>query len=63
MLPGAFHDNYSEKRMAILSGVGLGLFIDEIGLILTEGAYFTTSTYVFATVFAAVAIPTRTIPT
>ncbi|MFB6175186.1 MAG: hypothetical protein ABEJ87_04375 [Candidatus Nanohalobium sp.] len=47
-----FHENYSEKLMATLYGVGLGLFIDEIGLILSQGKYFTLSTYIFATLFA-----------
>ena len=47
-----FQNGYSEKRMAILYGAGLGIFVDEIGLLLTEGDYFTVSTYVFATIFA-----------
>lgn len=49
-----FHESYSEKLMSVLFGVSLGLFIDEVGLILTQGDYFTLSTYVFAVVFATI---------
>lgn len=47
-----FWKDYSKKIVAVLYGAGLGIFVDEIGMLLTEGNYFTVSTYVFATILA-----------
>lgn len=35
----------SRKKLAVLYGVGLGLFMDEIGLLLTWGDYFSSLSY------------------
>lgn len=45
-----FRDDYSKRVVAVLYGLGMGVFVDEIGLLLTEGAYYSRSTY-FAVVF------------
>ncbi|MFT4312506.1 MAG: hypothetical protein ACMXYF_04725 [Candidatus Woesearchaeota archaeon] len=39
-------NTFSKKHVAILYGVGLGLFLDEIGLLLTWGDYYSNLTYI-----------------
>ena len=52
-----FRDDYSKRLVAVLYGLGMGVFMDEIGMLLTEGAYYSRSTYFvvvfFVTVFLA----------
>lgn len=43
-----FHPAYSRLRVAVLYGVGLGIWVDEFGMLLTEGDYFAGSTYFVA---------------
>lgn len=35
----------SKEKLAIFYGIGLGLFMDEIGMLLTEGDYYTSLSY------------------
>ena len=35
----------SKNKLAVIYGTGLGLFMDEIGLLLTEGNYFSSLSY------------------
>lgn len=35
----------SKERLSIIYGIGLGLFMDEIGMLLTEGDYYTSLSY------------------
>ncbi len=37
--------HFSQKQVAIMYGVGLGLFLDEIGLLLTWGDYYSSLSY------------------
>ena len=46
-----FRDDYPKKPIAVLYGLGMGVFVDEIGMLLTEGEYFAESTYFFAVGF------------
>lgn len=39
---------------AVMYGAGLGVVMDEIGMLLTEGDYFALSTYVVAVAFLSV---------
>lgn len=41
----------SKTLSAICYGAGMGFFTDEIGLLLTEGDYWTSKTYIFGTLF------------
>lgn len=43
----------SRAKIAVLYGVGLGIFVDEFGMLLTEGDYFATSSYFVAVVFTS----------
>ncbi|MCX2820012.1 hypothetical protein EGH25_11695 [Haladaptatus sp. F3-133] len=45
-----FRDDYSKRLVAVLYGLGMGVFMDEVGMLLTDGAYYSRSTY-FAVVF------------
>lgn len=49
-----FHESYSKKLVAVLYGLGLGIFTDELGMLLTGGNYFALSSYVAAVVFTSV---------
>lgn len=51
-----FHQGYRKKLMAILYGTGLGIFIDEIGMLITEGEYFISYSYVVAVIFISLLI-------
>jgi hypothetical protein len=44
----------SRKRLAVLYGAGLGLFMDEIGLLLTWGDYFSGLSYLLSVFLAGV---------
>jgi len=46
-----FRRNVSKYYAAVLYGTGLGIFIDEFGLLLTEGNYFASSSYFAAMTF------------
>lgn len=49
-----FRDDYSKRLVAVLYGLGMGVFLDEVGMLLTEGAYFSRSTYFAVVLFVAV---------
>ena len=49
-----FRDGYSKRLVAVLYGLGMGVFLDEVGMLLTEGAYFSRSTYFAVILFVAV---------
>jgi len=49
-----FRDDYSKRLVAVLYGVGMGVFTDEVGMLLTEGRYYSRSTYFAVVVFVAV---------
>lgn len=49
-----FRDDYSKRLVAVLYGLGMGVFLDEIGMLLTGGAYFSRSTYFAVVLFVAV---------
>jgi len=49
-----FRENYSKRLVAVLYGLGMGVFLDEIGMLLTGGAYFSRSTYFAVVLFIAV---------
>jgi hypothetical protein len=49
----SFNDKDTDRLAAILSGAGGGLIVDEVGLLLTFGNYWTSLTYTFLTVFLA----------
>ncbi len=51
-----FSRDFSPPRMAVLYGAGLGIFVDEIGMLLTEGDYFATSSYFVAIVFMSLVL-------
>ncbi|WP_414837732.1 hypothetical protein ACK3SF_05685 [Candidatus Nanosalina sp. VS9-1] len=46
-----FREGFSKKYAAVLYGTGLGIFMDEFGMLLTEGDYFATSSYFAAITF------------
>ena len=46
-----FRKNVSKYYAALLYGTGLGIFIDEFGMLLTEGDYFASSSYFAAMTF------------
>lgn len=46
----------SRRKIAVLYGVGLGIFVDEFGMLLTEGDYFATSTYFVAVLLASLVL-------
>lgn len=48
--------SYSRSKIAVLYGVGLGIFVDEFGMLLTEGDYFATSSYFIAVVFTSLVL-------
>ncbi|MFA9517007.1 hypothetical protein ACERIT_07290 [Halopenitus sp. H-Gu1] len=48
-----FRETYSRRIAAVLYGLGLGIFVDEIGMLLTEGNYFMLSTYFIAVLFTS----------
>lgn len=48
--------SYSRARIAVLYGVGLGIFVDEFGMLLTEGDYFASSSYFVAVVFTSLVL-------
>lgn len=52
----ALFDTASRPKIAVLYGVALGIFIDEFGLLLTEGDYFASSSYFVAVVFASLVL-------
>ncbi|MDZ7689157.1 MAG: hypothetical protein U5J64_10685 [Halobacteriales archaeon] len=49
-----FRENYSKRLVAVLYGLGMGVFLDEVGMLLTEGRYFARSTYFAVVLFVAV---------
>lgn len=49
-----FHKDYSTTAVGILYGLGMGVFVDEIGMLLTEGEYYARSTYFAAVLFVSV---------
>ena len=49
-----FRDDYSKRLVAVLYGLGMGVFMDEVGMLLTEGRYYSRSTYFAVVVFVAV---------
>ncbi len=49
-----FRDGYSKRLVAVLYGLGMGVFLDEVGMLLTGGAYFSRSTYFAVVLFVAV---------
>jgi hypothetical protein len=49
-----FRDDYSKRLVAVLYGLGMGVFMDEVGMLLTGGAYYSRSTYFAVVVFVAV---------
>jgi hypothetical protein len=49
-----FRDDYSKRVVAVLYGLGMGVFMDEVGMLLTGGAYYSRSTYFAVVVFVAV---------
>jgi len=46
-----FRKDVSRYYAAVLYGTGLGIFIDEFGMLLTEGDYFASSSYFVAMTF------------
>lgn len=48
--------SYSRSKIAVLYGVGLGIFVDEFGMLLTEGDYFAASSYFIAVVFTSLVL-------
>lgn len=48
-----FHDDYPRRVVAALYGLGMGVFMDEVGLLLTEGDYYALSTYFVAVLFVS----------
>lgn len=48
-----FYDDYPRRIVAALYGLGMGVFMDEVGLLLTEGDYYAVSTYFVAVVFVS----------
>ncbi|MFP4189233.1 MAG: hypothetical protein ACLFR5_07515 [Halobacteriales archaeon] len=48
-----FRDDYSKRLVAVLYGLGMGVFMDEVGMLLTGGAYYARSTYFAVVVFVA----------
>lgn len=46
-----FHKDFSKLYASGLYGTGLGIFMDEFGMLLTEGDYFATSSYFAAITF------------
>lgn len=49
----ALFDRLSRLVNAVLYGVGLGIFVDEFGLLLTEGEYFASASYFVAIVLVS----------
>ncbi len=49
----SYNDKETDRLAAILYGVGGGLIVDEVGLLLTFGDYWTDLTYSFFVVFLA----------
>ncbi len=44
----------SRRQLALAYGVGLGLFMDEVGLLLTWGDYYSSLTYLLSLLLAAI---------
>jgi hypothetical protein len=49
-----FRDDYSKTTVGVLYGLGMGVFLDEIGMLLTGGKYYARSTYFAAVLFISV---------
>ncbi len=48
--------NYSKEKLAVMYGVGLGLFMDEIGMLLTEGYYYSSLSYLLGVLLLGILI-------
>lgn len=48
-----FRETYPRRVVAALYGLGMGVFMDEVGMLLTEGDYYAVSTYFVAVVFVS----------
>jgi len=48
-----FRENYSKRLVAVLYGLGMGVFLDKVGMLLTEGRYFSRATYFAVVLFVA----------
>jgi hypothetical protein len=48
--------NYSKGKLAVMYGVGLGLFMDEIGMLLTEGYYYSSLSYLLGVLLLGILI-------
>jgi hypothetical protein len=46
-----FHEEFPDYYAGVLYGTGLGIFLDEFGMLLTEGDYFASSSYFAAMTF------------
>jgi hypothetical protein len=49
----SYNDRATDRLAAILYGAGSGLIVDEVGLLLTFGNYWTTLTYTFLIILSA----------
>lgn len=45
---------FSRRYLAVIYGAGLGLFMDEIGLLLTWGDYYSSTTYLLSMLLAVI---------
>ena len=47
-------DFFSRGELAIMYGIGLGLFMDEVGMLLSWGDYWSTTTYILSLLLAGI---------
>lgn len=47
-------DLFSRRDLALMYGIGMGLFMDEVGMLLSWGDYWSTTTYILSLLLAGV---------
>jgi|SRR6056297_804326 len=50
------NDYFSKEKLAVMYGVGLGLFMDEIGMLLSEGNYYSRLSYLLGVLLLGILI-------
>jgi hypothetical protein len=50
------NEYFSKEKLAIMYGIGLGLFMDEIGMLLSEGNYYSSLSYLLGVLLLGILI-------
>ena len=46
--------HFTRRDLALMYGIGLGLFMDEVGMLLSWGSYWSTTTYILSVLLAGI---------